>query len=119
LNNADNEINSGIPNLIMDKVIPIIGIIIPKKTGYNFLLNNNTPTIMYINPNTRIPIVPGLSDIFKYSKMCSIPFSIRNIPAKERIAFMACIFKGLVIMQLLPTSLYPIKTFSSPTNEGC
>jgi hypothetical protein len=30
LNNADNEISSGIPNLIMDKVIPVIGIIIPK-----------------------------------------------------------------------------------------
>lgn len=30
LNNADNEISSGIPNLIMDNVIPIIGIIRPK-----------------------------------------------------------------------------------------
>jgi hypothetical protein len=67
------------------------------------LLNNNTPIIIYINPNARIPRLPGLFEILKYSKMCSIPFSIRNNPAKKRIDFMACIFKGLVITQLLPT----------------
>jgi len=33
LNKANNEINSGIPNLISESVIPINGIIIPRYTG--------------------------------------------------------------------------------------